>query len=93
MADAETRLARARDALSNEIGRLAKIFLELLDKKSFFGKRPSAADKAEFLVKNNIIDREWYLSQHRDVSASGMDPSLHYVLYGAKEDRILKRMA
>ena len=92
-AAAETQLAQVRDTFSNEIGRIAKIFLTLLDKKSFFGKRISAADKAEFLVKHHILDREWYLQQHPDVAENGIEPSLHYVLHGAEEGRAPKRMA
>jgi ADP-heptose:LPS heptosyltransferase/GT2 family glycosyltransferase len=34
-----------------------------------------------------MFEREWYLQNYLDVAASGIDPILHYVLYGAKERR------
>ena len=35
----------------------------------------------------NLVDRSYYLAQNPDVAAAGVDPYLHYALYGWKEGR------
>jgi lipopolysaccharide biosynthesis protein len=39
------------------------------------------------IVGSGLFDRDWYLSRYPDVRASGMDPALHYLQYGASEGR------
>lgn len=40
-------------------------------------------------VINNspLFDAKWYLSEYPDVAASGVDPALHYIQFGASEQR------
>ena len=39
------------------------------------------------ITRSRMFERQWYLENNPDVAASGMDPVLHYVLFGAKERR------
>ncbi|CAK7261983.1 MULTISPECIES: class I SAM-dependent methyltransferase [unclassified Shinella] len=39
------------------------------------------------LRRSGLFDAEWYLSEYRDVAEAGVDPSQHYILYGAREGR------
>ena len=36
---------------------------------------------------SGLFDEDWYLARNSDVRNSGVDPLLHYVLFGAGEDR------
>jgi hypothetical protein len=38
-----------------------------------------------------IVDRDWYLSHHPDIEASGMDPLQHFVQFGLLEGRAPNR--
>jgi hypothetical protein len=45
-------------------------------------------EKVVAYIKNSgAFDFAWYLEKYPDVAASGMDPVLHYVRYGADEGR------
>ena len=37
--------------------------------------------------RTGLIDSEWYLGRYNDVANFGMDPVVHYLLYGASEGR------
>lgn len=54
-------------------------------------KRPKVVDlyfKEVSLIKSSsLFDDAWYLAKNRDVEESGMDPALHYLLYGAEDRR------
>jgi FkbM family methyltransferase len=39
------------------------------------------------IVISGLFDEGWYIRQYSDVAASGMNPVVHYVLYGAYEGR------
>lgn len=39
------------------------------------------------IATSDQFDADWYLQQNPDVATSGIDPILHYVLYGEKEGR------
>jgi len=39
------------------------------------------------IARSGLFDREWYLKSYPDVAARGIDPVLHYVVYGANEGR------
>jgi Rhamnan synthesis protein F len=39
------------------------------------------------LVASPLFDADWYLANNPDVAATGMDPALHYLRYGALEGR------
>jgi len=36
---------------------------------------------------SEMFDPAWYLARYQDVAASGMDPAVHYLLYGGGEGR------
>ncbi|MCX8996199.1 class I SAM-dependent methyltransferase [Rhizobiaceae bacterium BDR2-2] len=42
---------------------------------------------ARLLQEVGFVDREWYLKSYPDVDAVGMDPGVHFLLYGYKEGR------
>jgi GT2 family glycosyltransferase len=56
----------------------------------FIPKLPEL-DKAYAIRVSRIIaglfDPEWYLEQNPDIVAAGLEPSLHYVAFGAREGR------
>jgi ubiquinone/menaquinone biosynthesis C-methylase UbiE/glycosyltransferase involved in cell wall biosynthesis len=37
------------------------------------------------IARSGLFDRAWYLRNHPDVEASGVDPIMHYVLHGARQ--------
>lgn len=39
------------------------------------------------IKENNLLNWDYYLKNNSDVNASGMDPILHYIYYGSKENR------
>lgn len=39
------------------------------------------------LKRSGIFDENWYLLQNPDVSASGINPAIHYIRFGAAEGR------
>nr|VFJ67934.1 MAG: hypothetical protein BECKFW1821C_GA0114237_101321 [Candidatus Kentron sp. FW] len=39
------------------------------------------------IQESGIIDEQWYLGKYPDAAETGMDPSLHYLMYGALEGR------
>lgn len=39
------------------------------------------------LHMSSLFDTAWYLAQYRDVAATGIDPVVHYLAYGANEGR------
>lgn len=41
------------------------------------------------IKRNNLLDIGFYLKNNRDVRLSGMDPVIHYIVYGYKEGRRL----
>ena len=49
--------------------------------------RPRLARQAYLLRGSGLFDASYYLSQNPDVSAAGIHPLLHYVLFGARERR------
>lgn len=47
--------------------------------------RMSSQDRdAAVIEASGLFDRAWYLNQYPDVAASGMDPLLHYLRFGAR---------
>jgi predicted nucleic acid-binding Zn-ribbon protein len=41
----------------------------------------------KLIAASGLFDGDWYLEKYPDVRASGIDPLVHYLDYGAKEDR------
>lgn len=50
-------------------------------------RRPGEAHLRTIAEFAGVFDAEWYLSAYRDVSASGVDPFVHYMSHGWKEGR------
>jgi hypothetical protein len=40
-----------------------------------------------FIKRSGLFDRRYYLEEYRDVQAAGIDPLVHFVTHGWKEDR------
>lgn len=87
----EEKIASIYRAAGVEIGRVVRALLPK-GKGILWKKGGRLEDKAKILVANQIVDPEWYLAQHPDVAAAGMDPAVHYVLHGAEEGRIARRI-
>ncbi|MEZ5831731.1 MAG: DUF616 domain-containing protein [Dongiaceae bacterium] len=57
-------------------------------KRSRIRKPNAEAERcAAVLLKSELFDSEYYLRRNPDVAEAGVDPVLHYVLYGASEMR------
>lgn len=41
----------------------------------------------KIINENGLFDKEYYLSKNHEIKDSGIDPLLHYMLYGFKESR------
>ena len=50
-------------------------------------RRLSADRKVAAVRSSGLFDRDYYLQRYPDVLKAGMDPVVHYVLYGANEGR------
>jgi glycosyltransferase involved in cell wall biosynthesis len=50
-------------------------------------KRLRATRVRQVLAASGLFDGAWYLSSNADVALGGIDPLLHFVLFGAKERR------
>jgi len=54
---------------------------------SAIGDWTSVEAHAGFLANSAFFDPAWYLNEYPDVAASGMDPLVHYLAFGAREGR------
>ncbi|MBB5212311.1 hypothetical protein [Microbulbifer hydrolyticus] len=60
---------------------LGKALLKRSQKVDLYSKELS-------LIKScSLFDEVWYLEKNKDVAESGIDPALHYFLYGAEDRR------
>jgi uncharacterized protein YifN (PemK superfamily) len=48
--------------------------------------------RMRIVEQSGLFDRDWYAKHYDDVAASGMDPLLHYVQFGAAEGRMPNAM-
>lgn len=84
------RWAPVRLALSTKVGAqlplLARLYppAKLLDRVR---ARWRLRREISLLTRSGLFDRNWYLANHPDVAAAGMDPVRHYLLHGAYEGR------
>lgn len=68
--------------------KIARLIEVAVSSKNIFGKKTvSSKLMAQWLQYSGIFDREYYLSNNRDVKEQGGDPLLHYINYGGKEGR------
>jgi hypothetical protein len=42
---------------------------------------------AILVARSGLFDKQWYLDRNPDVARSGLDPLIHFVLYGGQEGR------
>lgn len=42
----------------------------------------------KFILNFIKFDKNWYLSHYNDVNKSNMNPYIHYLIYGIKENRL-----
>ena len=92
---AELRASQLREAMQRlqetaclEVGRAVKALLPHV--RLGLVKRPTLSQKAALVTDSGIVDAGWYLQQHPDVAAAGMEAGAHYVLHGAEEGRTPK---
>jgi chromosome segregation ATPase len=50
-------------------------------------KKEKIRRQAEVLNQSGLFDQQWYLSRYPDVAAAGVDPTEHYLQFGAAEGR------
>src|SRR5208337_4203333 len=50
-------------------------------------KRRRLARDYRVIAESPLFDSEWYLRRNPDVAINGVNPVLHYLLYGAREGR------
>jgi chromosome segregation ATPase len=50
-------------------------------------KRSELAQFAAKIKEAGVLDSGWYLKKYKDVADAGMDPAVHYLLYGINEGR------
>lgn len=91
--------AKLRDALAllhksavDEIGRIAKALAPRRGAGLLSSRDISIEEQANLLALHDVVDVDWYRLQNPDVSESGMDPALHYLLNGIEEGRIPRQI-
>ncbi|MGQ3670880.1 hypothetical protein ACT6QG_00585 [Xanthobacter sp. TB0136] len=77
--------------IAREVGRVVSALFSEAN-KGMWRRGVSTADHVRLLVENRIVDPDWYRTYHADVAASGMDPALHYLMYGAAEGRPARKV-
>lgn len=78
--------ARVRQVAAQQLGRTV---MALLAKNSWslLPARMRVRRQMAAVQRSGLFDPEWYLQRYEDVSKSGMDPLMHYVVHGAAEGR------
>jgi hypothetical protein len=63
--------------------------LQLLNKRPsrLLPQRLQIRQRAQVLRESGLFDADWYLAENEDVARAGADPLLHYVEFGANENR------
>ncbi len=85
LAAAQARAAHLARAVLSYRGVLARLRLDRLLR--LCGWRAPLEDAVAAIRAQRLFDAEWYLARNPDVAASGHDPLLHYLLFGADEGR------
>jgi hypothetical protein len=78
-------LRMANSELARTVADLQDLFHKLLNETA---ERIRPAVFLEIVRAAALVERAWYLAEHRDVSAQGMDPEEHFAKYGWLEKRI-----
>jgi hypothetical protein len=81
----EDKMAFSETALNEVLRGL----LQLLNKQPsrLLPRRLQIRQRARVLRDSGLFDAEWYLAENADVAKAGVDPLLHYVEFGANENR------
>jgi hypothetical protein len=81
----EDKMAFSETALNEVLRGL----LQLLNKQPsrLLPRRLQIRQRARVLRESGLFDAEWYLAENADVAKAGVDPLLHYVEFGANENR------
>lgn len=91
--DAHAKLA-AVQAIVVDARQIAARTIQSKPRNPFFFKklrRKLSIKKAvRDLIGSGLFDGAWYLREYPDVARSGMDPALHYVMFGRDEGRAPK---
>ncbi|YBV96726.1 hypothetical protein M1D80_07340 [Phyllobacteriaceae bacterium JZ32] len=91
-----TRLLEQHEKKANRLGRIRQLPSTTARVLKAAGKRRHWADlyhRIRYagalgrLKRSGIFDESWYLLENPDVSASGVNPALHYIRFGAAEGR------
>ncbi|WP_146121602.1 hypothetical protein [Burkholderia multivorans] len=62
--------------------------LRKLEVPFFGGARDKELRRSRKVIeRSGLFDADWYLREYPDVAASGQDPIMHYLVFGAKEGR------
>jgi len=87
LSKANKRLERLEEALVYMADRYARV--SRASGSQLRGKRgpKSLSEQLQAIRQSIFFDQEYYLDACADVRSLGIDPSLHYLLYGAKEGR------
>jgi len=75
---------RAVDAVTHSVGWRLLAPVHAIAKRQHLW---ASAKVARAIRESGSFDPQYYLDNNPDVAVSGIDPALHYVLYGAREGR------
>jgi chromosome segregation ATPase len=85
LADEAAQAKTARKAAFKQLGQAVMSLL------GYSPEQPMSKEDLRLLVtrirRTGLIDSEWYLGRYNDVANFGMDPVVHYLLFGASEGR------
>ena len=59
----------------------------LISKQKYKKRTSKYSEKYIAIARSKLFDGKWYLEHNPDVKASGIDPIVHYISHGWKEDR------
>lgn len=79
-------LAAESKSISDRIGQAIDAILAQADRPWLRGRK-QLERKMSLLLGSGLFDTEWYGQAHPDVTASGLDPAAHFILFGRSEGR------
>ena len=59
----------------------------LISKQKYKKRTSKYSEEYKAIARSKLFDGKWYLEHNPDVKASGIDPIVHYISHGWKEDR------
>lgn len=79
-------MQRTKYRVVNYLHLLGLVFLKTIAKPLHLTNTYNI-ERAKHIKKTGLFDANYYLLENKDVAESGIDPLLHYVIYGDKEHR------